>query len=274
MAKVDNSDYTKKHGKMNRKDNVIHRVRNGKEHVYSILADTPPASDAQKARRAFFGKVNSLVNIIMADPEQKAGWTARMEAHNHEVNPYQDATRKRYLTTRQYVFAVISAQLAQYSKPKRTRTPQSAVLPKGTTLQIKPFADLSAADLYEIIKARFNVFYLEQEIRYPDLDNVDYTATHISLRRNGLVVAYARLFSDAQSGLFHVGRMLTINRKQGLGRFLMNRIIEEARRQGAVTLCLNAQAQAVPFYSRLGFHPVGSLFSEADIPHLRMEMTL
>ena len=37
MAKIHNSDYTQKSGKLNRKDNVIHRVRNGKEHVYSII---------------------------------------------------------------------------------------------------------------------------------------------------------------------------------------------------------------------------------------------
>ena len=76
------------------------------------------------------------------------------------------------------------------------------------TTQIKAFNDLSPADLYEILKARFNVFYLEQQIRYPDMDDVDYLATHLSLRRNGLVIAYARLFPDAEQGVLRIGRML------------------------------------------------------------------
>ena len=268
MAKVDNSDYTRKHGKLNRKDNVIHRVRNGKEHVYSILADTPEASEAQKAHRSFFGKVNAVVNVIMADPQQAAEWTARKEEHNKTAKIHIDPTRVRYKTTRQYVFAVISEQLSRRCKA------EPYVLPQGVTLQIKPFADLSAADLYEILKARFNVFYLEQQIRYPDLDNVDYVATHCSLRRNGLVIAYARLFPDAEPGVLRIGRMLTTERGQGFGRYLMNAIIAEARAQGATTLRLHAQTPAAPFYTHLGFQPIGSPFTEANIPHVCMELLL
>jgi ElaA protein len=139
---------------------------------------------------------------------------------------------------------------------------------------IKPFDELSAAEVYEIIKARFNVFYLEQQIRYPDLDDVDYQATHLWLSNQKQVVAYARLFADAEPGVLHIGRMLTTERSRGYGRMLMQSIIDEARRQGATTLRLHAQTQAVPFYQRLGFHTVGETFLEADIPHIEMRLEL
>ena len=142
------------------------------------------------------------------------------------------------------------------------------------TTQIKAFNDLSPADLYEILKARFNVFYLEQQIRYPDMDNVDYLATHLSLRRNGLVIAYARLFPDAEQGVLRIGRMLTTERGKGFGRLLMQQIIEEAKRQPASVLRLHAQTQAVPFYQRMGFQTVGDIFYEAEIPHISMEFHL
>jgi len=142
------------------------------------------------------------------------------------------------------------------------------------TLQIKPFAELTAGDVYEIIKARFNVFYLEQQIRYPDLDDVDYICTHVSLFANGQVIAYARLFADEEQGTMRIGRMLTVARGQGYGRQLMENVIAEARRQGAKRLFLHAQMHAVPFYALFGFRPVGEEFSEADIPHLGMELNL
>ena len=142
------------------------------------------------------------------------------------------------------------------------------------TTQIKAFNDLSPADLYEILKARFNVFYLEQQIRYPDMDNVDYLATHLSLRRNGLVIAYARLFPDSEPGVLRIGRMLTTERGKGFGRLLMQQIIEETKHQQASLLRLHAQVQAVPFYQRMGFQTVGDIFYEAEIPHIFMELHL
>ena len=121
-----------------------------------------------------------------------------------------------------------------------------------------------------------------------DEDDVDYTATHITLRQQGKVVAYARLFDDYSDEKTYeqaisnqtpprvicVGRMLTTERGQGFARILMNHIITEARRQGADILRLHAQKQAVPFYRHFRFHTVGSTFVEADLPHIIMERRL
>ena len=115
-----------------------------------------------------------------------------------------------------------------------------------------------------------------------------YTATHVMLRRQGQVVAYARLYDDytdrvtfeqaiarqTPARVMCVGRMLTTERGKGLGRLLMQYIVAEAKRQGAVVLRLHAQQQAVGFYRRLRFRTIGEPFDEAGIPHILMERKL
>ena len=166
MAKIDNSDYTKKHGKLNRKDNVIHRVRNGKEHAYSIVDPYQgPASEAQDAHRSNFGKINAIVNRIMADPEQVAEFEQRMNAENKKFSV--KGLNKPFGTVRQYAYAVIREQI-ELTPPPPTQ------LPKGISLHIRTFADLSASEIYEILKARYAVFTQEQGIIYLDEDNIDY----------------------------------------------------------------------------------------------------
>jgi len=275
MAKVNKSDYTQMRGKLNRKDNVIHRVRNGKEHIYSILEpNTAQPSQAQKNHRSLFGKVNSIVNVVMADPQQVAEWTGRMEQANRAINPSRPPFPKRYATVRQFVFATVSAQLKQAAAKRHTQKKTNAfTLPKGVKLHSIPFAELTPAELYEIIKARFNVFYLEQDCKYPDLDDIDYTATHLALFRQGKVIAYARLFTTG-SNLFRIGRMLTTDRGKGFGRYLMLQTIEEARRQGATRILIDAQTHAVSFYEQMGFTTTSDVFIEAGIPHVQMELVI
>ena len=168
-------------------------------------------------------------------------------------------------------FCTFAAEIISAPIAKNMNTDHTS---KEVSLQIKPFAELTAGEMYEILKARFNVFYLEQQIRYPDLDDVDYVCTHVSLWAGKQVIAYARLFADAEEETLRVGRMLTVARGQGFGRQLMENIIAEARCQGARRLFLHAQTHAVPFYERFGFTPVGEMFMEADIPHLGMELSL
>lgn len=282
MARVDNSDYTKKHGKMNRKDNVIHRVRNGKEHVYSILDPYQgPATEAQQSNRSNFGKISAIVNRIIADPIQKAEWQQRFDDFNRAFVFTRERTQRPYKTLHQYVYAVIRQQIEQSPSP-------ATQLPKGVSLHIRTFSALSASEIYEILKARYAVFTEEQHIIYLDEDDIDYLATHIYLTRGPRVIAYARLFPDKPDKFlntatydmentpqaFLFGRMLTLERGQGLGTRLMHSIVAEAKRQGAQILRLHAQTQAVPFYEKFGFQTVGDVFEEADIPHILMEKPL
>ena len=275
MAIVSNVDGKKVRGKMNKKSNEVHRIINGREFLHTI--ENPyegPASKAQKLHRSNFGKVSAIVNTIMANPEQVAQYKQKMEEYNRSINPFHPPFPKRFLTVRQYLYAVVGDQIQQSSSVKKRKASLPPTLPKDVQFQSKPFSSLTTKELYEILKARFTVFVAEQHIHYVDEDNIDYLATHFSLRRKGLVIAYARMFPYKEKGVYTIGRMLTIDRGKGFAKYLMEQIVSEARARQANTLRLHAQIQAIPFYQHLGFHTVGEIFNKAEIPHVLMEMTL
>lgn len=178
------------------------------------------------------------------------------------------------ITVRQYLYAVVGNQIQQFESGKKSKAALPLTLPKDVHFQSKPFSLLTTKELYEILKARFTVFVAEQHIHYVDEDNIDYLATHFSLRQKGLVIAYARMFPYKEKGVYTIGRMLTLERGQGFAKYLMEQIVSEARARQANTLRLLAQVQAAPFYEHLSFHTVGDIFNEAEIPHVLMEMTL
>ena len=150
-------------------------------------------------------------------------------------------------------------------------TKQTAQEDKELQMVVKPFSELSTTELYEMLKARFIVFYSEQNCRYLDMDDIDYTATHIALFRHGQVIAYARLFQGTTSGEWLLGRMLAIERGRGFGRRIVMQAERYASSQGARTILLHAQTHAVPFYEKLGYTAFGPVFMEADIPHVAMQ---
>ena len=280
MAIVNEYNSALKSGKMNKKDKEVHRVIRGKEYVHTVNNEyNGPASEAQTTHRSNFGKINAIVNRIMADPVQVADFEQRMKAANAPAVTYQ--VPKPFKTVRQYVFAVIREQVEQSPMPPTQ-------LPKGFKLHIRTFADLSTSELYEILKARYAVFTQEQGIIYLDEDDIDYIATHIFITRGAQVITYARLFRDKtettlnlgisdleyNDAIFCIGRMLTTVRGQRFGARLMHSVLAFAKRQNARTLRLHAQIPAVPFYERFGFHTVGEPFIEADTPHILMELVL
>lgn len=276
MAIIRNIDGRKVSGKLNKKSKEVHRVINGREFSHTI--ENPyqgPPSDAQKLQRKVFGKTNAIVNGIVSDPQQYMEWKKRMEEYNRTVNrPDLPPYPKRYTTVRAYVYHVISEQINRKQVTRRRRAKLPFALPKDVKTYIKLFSELTSVELYEILKARFSVFVCEQHIMYLDEDNIDYTATHFTLRKKNSVIAYARTFDDAEKGVICIGRMLTIERNKGYGRYLVERIAVEALKNGAHTLRLHAQAQAVPFYEHLGFVAVSAVFMEAGIPHVMMERKL
>ena len=268
MAKVKNADLSLIRGKLTKKSPVINRVRNGRQHSYIAEQPSVPPTKAQSDHRKLFGKVNSIVNTLMANPEQAALWEQRRKEFNsHQREIFSPVL---YKTARQFAFAMVSKQLAPGNADKRPKKPLRQALPRGLKMLVKPFSGLSTTELYEILKARFIVFYTEQNCRYLDMDDIDYTATHIALFRQGQVIAYVRLFQGDSPEEWHLGRMLTIERGQGFGRRIVAQTEEYASSQGAKAVLLHAQTHAVPFYEKMGYTAYGPVFMEADIPHVAM----
>lgn len=120
---------------------------------------------------------------------------------------------------------------------------------------------------------RLTVFVDEQRVPLEEeLDAADADCVHFVARdETGRAVGCARLLPDG-----HIGRVAVLKelRGRGVGRSLVQAAVAHARELGFKAVALNAQTQAQGFYTTLGFHTEGGIFSEAGIPHVRMVLTL
>ncbi len=143
------------------------------------------------------------------------------------------------------------------------------------TWQWYRFGDLAAGLLLEILHLRQDVFILEQQCLYPDIDGLDPISHHLVGRdAKGIAAAYCRVFAP---GDYYsepaVGRVLVARSARGTGaaRALMteaHRYCAETFGTGAVRL--NAQAYLQGFYESLGYGHVRGPYDEDGIPHVEM----
>jgi ElaA protein len=137
-------------------------------------------------------------------------------------------------------------------------------------VQDAELADLDPAVLYALLKLRADVFVVEQDCVYADLDGRDAepTARQLWLARDGAVVATLRLLTDP-GGVARIGRVATAAdaRGQGLAARLMRRAIELADGRPIV---LAAQSHLEHWYAGFGFGRDGAEFVEDGIPHVPM----
>lgn len=135
------------------------------------------------------------------------------------------------------------------------------------------FKELSVSQLYEILRARNEVFLLEQGIVCLDTDGVDYRALHCFSEEEGRVIAYLRAFYDPEDpDTVVIGRVLTRTRGCGHGRALMQFAMREiAQKLPCRRFVLHAQCHAAGFYEKLGFVQLGDIFLEEGVEHIMME---
>ena len=144
-------------------------------------------------------------------------------------------------------------------------------------IQALHFNDLTARQLFQILKLRQNVFFVEEKIIYPDLDDTDEDCIHVfaTTEKDGktITVSYGRVYFDPLEQHVKVGRVATAAayRGQGIGGEVMRRCCEVAQsRFSDSEVWLDAQLHAVDFYRFLGFQVVSDVFMEAGIEHIRM----
>ena len=82
-------------------------------------------------------------------------------------------------------------------------------------IKAKFFHELTTKELYEILKARTEIFVLEQNCVYQDMDDKDYGSLHVFYEEDGKVIAYLRAFSK-EAGIIQMGRVLTLQHGKGL----------------------------------------------------------
>ena len=146
----------------------------------------------------------------------------------------------------------------------------------GLNNQLLSFAELTVNQLYHILQLRSEVFVLEQNCAYLDLDGLDQQALHLlSFDDRQQLVAYARILSPEQNqnAFSSIGRVVVSKkmRQQHLGRHLMEHAIEiTLQKFPNLPIQISAQTYLSKFYQSLGFVNTGHFYLEDDIPHQEM----
>lgn len=140
---------------------------------------------------------------------------------------------------------------------------------------LKPFDALSPHELYKMLQLRQDVFVIEQNCIYRDLDDKDPVCHHLLIEKGDEVVACCRLVPPGISyeGAVSIGRVSTAraHRMEGLGIELMQKAMEAAGQLWpGIKICISAQAYLEKFYYKFGFHKASSPYMEDDIPHIKM----
>ena len=136
----------------------------------------------------------------------------------------------------------------------------------------KRFYELTLDELYAILRLRADVFVVEQDCPYQDLDDKDQAALHLCLRDETGIQAYLRLMDRGVShDCVSIGRVIAVQRRKGLATQLLRRAIEAAREEfHADHIYLEAQVYAKALYEKLGFRQISGEFLEDGIPHVQM----
>lgn len=139
---------------------------------------------------------------------------------------------------------------------------------------IKHFDELTTNELYEILKTRSEIFVVEQDCVYKDLDDKDQNAIHVFCWNDeGRVAGCLRVFMrDAENGVAQIGRVVTLVHGIGIGGKLLSEGVRIATESlNAKKIYLEAQAYAIGYYAKEGFEVVSDEFLEDGIPHVQME---
>ncbi len=145
------------------------------------------------------------------------------------------------------------------------------------TWQTIPWNELTTETLYAILALRAEVFVVEQNCPYQDVDGKDLKSLHVcGYTENGELCAYARLVQPGVSyDEWSIGRVITSMRvrRTGAGEELMRTCMEYFNAHGISSVRISAQSYLHDFYTKFGFVRVSEEYLEDDIPHMEMLCT-
>ena len=144
-------------------------------------------------------------------------------------------------------------------------------------ITIKKYNDLSLNELYRLLQLRVEVFCVEQECVYQDIDGKDPKALHVIGTKEGNIVAYARLLKSGDYfNIASISRVVVAKneRQHKYGYDIMNASIKAVQEQfNETAIKVSAQSYLRKFYNNLGFKEVGEEYLEDGIPHIAMIRT-
>ena len=133
---------------------------------------------------------------------------------------------------------------------------------------------LSVSEMYHILQLRIEVFVVEQDCPYQDVDGLDLDCWHLSMfteQHPKKPISYLRVFPP-KNQIVTIGRVIVAAhaRKQGLGKILMKEAHQRCSSFHFSSFQLSAQHHLQGFYQDLGYNSVGEPYDEDGIPHIKM----
>ena len=137
----------------------------------------------------------------------------------------------------------------------------------------KKFDSLSRKEIHDLFSLRSEVFVVEQNCVYQDIDGRDENAEHAILKKNNKIIAYARVLEDRVSNNISIGRIVVSKKERGnsLGSYLLDFILKKIHEEKPKrTIKISAQAHLEKFYTDRGFKRTSNTYMEDGIPHISM----
>jgi ElaA protein len=143
-------------------------------------------------------------------------------------------------------------------------------------LELRRFEELTAGELYELVRFRQSIFVVEQASAYPDLDGLDQSAWHLLAWSERELIGYLRLTPiTGPPPIIRIGRVAVSPslRRGGLGRMLMEKaLIFSRERFPLLAIVLGAQVALVPFYESFGFATASEPYDDFGVAHVEMAL--
>lgn len=144
-------------------------------------------------------------------------------------------------------------------------------------IEVKTFEALTKQELYDLLQLRSEVFVVEQDCVYQDVDGKDQKALHVLGYKETKLVAYTRLFKPGDYFKeSSIGRVVVSKNERHFkyGYDIMTSSIHAIKQYYNETLIkISAQLYLKSFYNNLGFQEIGEAYLEDDIPHIAMIKT-
>jgi ElaA protein len=139
------------------------------------------------------------------------------------------------------------------------------------------FQNIPAGDLYSILKLRQDVFIIEQDCIYEDIDGFDQQSMHLLMKQDDILAGYSRIVpASAKYDEVSIGRIVVNPQFRGLGygkeivKKSLEWINQSSDAPNPLPVRIEAQAHLQQFYTNLGFEAAGDIYILDGIPHLEM----
>ena len=148
-------------------------------------------------------------------------------------------------------------------------------MPLNHKIFYKKFDSLSRKEIHDLFLLRSEVFVVEQNCVYQDIDGKDEKAEHVLVKKNNKIIAYARVLEYSDRNNISIGRIVVSKKERGnsLGSYLLDFILKKVQEEKPKRpIKISAQAHLEKFYTGHGFKRTSNTYMEDGIPHISMTL--